>query len=52
MTQAAKPVPDSREWWQEIAQGLGIKLFDANAEIERLRAALLSSDRAVHPEEK
>src|SRR4029077_16013253 len=25
-----KPEPDSAEWWKEVAQGLAIKLFDAN----------------------
>lgn len=35
-----KPAPDSREWWQEVAQGLGIKIHTLKADADRLRAAL------------
>ena len=33
-----KPQPDSKEWWQEVAQGLGVKLFEANGRIATLEA--------------
>lgn len=29
------PVPDTVDWWKQVAQGLAVKLFDAN---QRLRA--------------
>lgn len=32
------PVPDSRDWWQEVAQGLGVRVFDLNGEVARLTA--------------
>jgi len=35
-----KPTPDSRDWWQEVAQGLGVKAFDLKAQRDELLAAL------------
>lgn len=31
------PEPDSAQWWQEVAQGLGVSVFDARRELEQLR---------------
>ena len=40
-----KPKPDSKEWWQEVAQGLGVKLFEANERIATLEAALEAAEQ-------
>lgn len=37
-----KPVPDSRDWWQEVAQGLGVKAFELKAQRDELLEALKS----------
>jgi len=37
-----KPLPDSTEWWQEIAQGLGVTIHDLKAQRDLLRAALVA----------
>jgi len=35
-----KPVPDSRDWWQEVAQGLGVRAFDLKAQRDEILEAL------------
>ena len=35
-----KPAPDSRDWWQEVAQGLGVKTFELKAQRDELLTAL------------
>ena len=42
-----KPVPDSRDWWQEVAQGLGVRAFDLKAQRDELLAALKASRDVV-----
>jgi hypothetical protein len=37
-----KPAPDSREWWQEVAQGLGVRAFELKAQRDDLLVALKS----------
>lgn len=37
----AKPEPDSREWWREVAQGLGVKCFAAQAAHDALAARVV-----------
>lgn len=38
--QIPKPVPDSKEWWQDIAQGLGVVIHELKAEVADLKAKL------------
>lgn len=33
--QASKPEPDSKDWWREVAQGLGVKCGDAERRAEQ-----------------
>lgn len=40
ITEHQKPVPDSRDWWQEVAQGLGVRVFCLKAERDELLTAL------------
>ena len=40
ITEHQKPAPDSRDWWQEVAQGLGVRVFDLKGERDELLAAL------------
>lgn len=35
-----KPAPDSRDWWREVAQGLGVRAFELKAQRDELLAAL------------
>src|SRR4051812_46701963 len=35
-----KPIPDSRDWWQEVAQGLGVKALELKAQRDELLTAL------------
>lgn len=37
---ATKPKPDSAEWWQEVAQGLGVTIHILRAERDALLAEL------------
>jgi hypothetical protein len=41
------PEPDSKEWWREVAQELGVKAQQAEADNRRLREALEWCAQAV-----
>ena len=38
----SKPIPDSTEWWKDVAQGLGVKLFDAESARDAFHADIAS----------
>jgi NTP pyrophosphatase (non-canonical NTP hydrolase) len=42
-----KAVPDSREWWQEVAQGLSVKAFDLERERDEARLAHQCSEAVL-----
>lgn len=33
----SKPEPDSREWWQQVAAGLGVRVFDLERQLAQLK---------------
>lgn len=42
-----KPAPDSRDWWQEVAQGLGVRAFELKAQRDELLVALRSAVETI-----
>lgn len=47
-----KPEPDSKDWWREVAQGLAVKAYDAEARAttaEQARDALREALVKVRP---
>ncbi len=38
--EATKPVPDSKEWWRDVAQGLGVELTALRATIAEQAATI------------
>lgn len=42
-----KPTPDSRDWWQEVAQGLGVRIHVVKTERDELLAALKSAVETI-----
>jgi hypothetical protein len=41
----AKPVPDSAEWWKEVAQGVSVKAFDAEQALTTARQEIAALTR-------
>ena len=42
-----KPKPDSAEWWQQVAQGLGVTIHQQKMEIAALTSASAAKDEEV-----
>jgi hypothetical protein len=47
-----KPKPDSAEWWQEVAQGLGVKIHEMRQQLETTARDWVQSEKALESERK
>jgi hypothetical protein len=46
--EATKPVPDSMEWWRDVAQGLGVELATLRATIAEQAATIAALQTAMY----